>query len=228
MVPPDLVAYIREQSAAGISAEELRVALMEAGWHEHDVENALHDVAAGLEPLTTGASLHEDVAQVRGLVAHLASRVQRLETRLGAAPAPAMPAMLPSATIGPERELRAGRTFGTKRIFSAAVAFAGLAVFGYAFQLLVERSQQAPMAFLQVAGLIGLLGILGAWILMRRGSAWPAQLVSASAVAVWALTVWHAWRTYHYMETTTAAALGLLLLVLLLVMGRWIDRYAGR
>ncbi len=99
---PELITYIRQQTQDGVTAHELRETLMEAGWNELDVDNALHDVAAGLKPVTEGASIHEDLAQVRGMVAHLASRVQKLETRLSAAPASST---LPAGTDVPAREL---------------------------------------------------------------------------------------------------------------------------
>jgi len=225
MVPPDLVDYIREQTAAGVPAQDLRATLMGAGWNEHDVENALHDVAAGLEPLTSGASLHEDVAQVRGMVSHLASRVQRLEARLTSAGALSAPAELPAGTGAPDRELPAGHGSGAvMKAVTALAAVAVLATYGRLFQSAVATSDTAPVGLLQGAGLAGVLLLLGAWRLMRRHP-WGAQVFAASAVTVWAVAVWHAWRTYHYMEASTAGAIGALLLVLLLVIGRWIDRY---
>jgi hypothetical protein len=81
-----------------------------------------------------------------------------------------------------------------------------------------------PMPLMWGAGLAGFLLIVVAWRLMRR-HAWGAELAAASGIAVWAITVWHAWRTYHSMEAGTAAALGVLMLVMLLVIGRWVDRY---
>jgi len=228
MVPPDLVDYIREQTSSGVPAQDVRAALMEAGWNEHDVENALHDVAAGLEPLTSGASLHEDVAQVRGMVSHLASRVQRLEARLTSAGQLTAPAELGAGTGAPERELPAGRGSGVvMKAATALAAVALLATYGRLFQSAVTASDTAPVGLLQGAGLAGFLLLLGAWRLMRRHP-WGAQVFVASAVAVWAVAAWHAWRTYHYMEASTAAAIGVLLVVILLVIGRWIDRYKRR
>lgn len=81
----DLVLYIREQTQQGVTAEVLRQKLMEAGWRELDIANALHDVAAGLRPVSEGASIHEDLAQVRGVVAHLATRMKALEVHLASA-----------------------------------------------------------------------------------------------------------------------------------------------
>lgn len=225
MVPPDLVDYIREQTSAGVPAQELRAALMETGWSERDVENALHDVAAGLEPLTSGASLHEDVAQVRGMVSHLASRVQRLEAHLVSAGALSAPAELGAGTGAPERELPSGRGSGVvMKAATALAAAAVLATYGRLFQTAVSASDSAPVGLLQGAALAGILLLVGAWRLMRRHP-WGAQVFAASAAAVWAVAVWHAWRTYHYMEVSTASAIGVLLLVLLLVIGRWVDRY---
>lgn len=50
MPHPDLVAYIQQQIQKGMSAQTLRESLMEAGWQERDIENALNDVAAGSHP----------------------------------------------------------------------------------------------------------------------------------------------------------------------------------
>lgn len=164
MVPPDLVAYIREQSAQGIPAQSLREALLEAGWGELDVENALHDVAAGMEPLTTGASLHEDVAQVRGMVAHLATRIQRLEARLTAAASETLPS-------GELLQLPRGHRHGLRTFFS--------------------------------------------WLLLF-------VVVVGGGVATW-----QGWYVMHRIEWSTALALGVLLLVMLVVVGRWI-RHSAR
>lgn len=92
---PELVSYIAQQTRSGLAAVDLRTSLMEAGWSEEEIGNALHDVAAGMEPLTTGVALHEDLAQVRGVVAHLASRIRVLEGRLASTGLLTMPEALP-------------------------------------------------------------------------------------------------------------------------------------
>jgi hypothetical protein len=115
-----LVSYLQEQTQQGASAQMLRESLMEAGWPELEIDNALHDVAAGLHPATPGASIHEDLAQVRGMVAHLAARVKTLEARL-----------LPSEFIGPDHELPAPTRHIARRIFWIMALITLFALLGY-------------------------------------------------------------------------------------------------
>ena len=155
---PDLIAYIRQETQDGVTAHELRETLMEAGWSELDVDNALHDVAAGLRPVTEGASIHEDLAQVRGMVAHLASRVQKLETRLTAVPATLS---LPAGTGIPARELPRGHrrlARALMAIIAAFVVFAGALVF---------RAWQANALEAQTAGALILLLLVFLVVMLR-------------------------------------------------------------
>jgi len=75
----DLVSYIQDQTRQCTTAHAIHATLLSAGWSDADILNAFHDVAAGMLPMTTGVSIHEDLAQVRGMVAHLASRIGSLE-----------------------------------------------------------------------------------------------------------------------------------------------------
>ncbi len=228
MPDTDLVSYIQEQTQQGVSAQDLRTSLMEAGWHEADINNALHDVAAGLHPTTPGASIHEDLAQVRGMVAHLASRVHSIEATLASAGALGMQEQLPSGTLAPSHEISASRRH---HWFGSAVALLGLIVlFGYIGSYatnLVAQNSLAPLDQLVIAAAIGGLLLVGAIISMRFHR-WTASLLAASAVTLWAMDGLIAWRVYHYMEWTTAAALGIFLLVIAVVAGIWIHRYAVR
>lgn len=143
-VDPDLISYIRTQTQEGVTAHELRETLMEAGWSELDVDNGLHDVAAGLKPVTEGASIHEDLAQVRGMVAHLASRVKVLEARLTQVP---MAVPLPPPPLALPR--------GHRRL---AVALMGLTVAFVGFLgLLLLRAWQTSTIESQTAGALAIL-----------------------------------------------------------------------
>jgi hypothetical protein len=234
---PELVSYIRQQSQQGVAAPELRVALMEAGWFEADIDNAMHDVAAGLQPVTAGASIHEDLAQVRGMVAHLASRVKILEARLPAGqagltgqPAPeALPSggglSLPKGTIGSERELVQGRgSRWLERFVGVLADVVVLAFVGWYLAAQVARNDAMPVGLFATVGIIAAGVFTVAYHFMRRRRAWVANLMAASAIALWSIIVWHAWQTYHVLGGQTAIGLYVLLFVLLVVMGRWIER----
>jgi hypothetical protein len=223
MVSPDLIQYIREQTQDGVPAQDLRVALMESGWAERDVDNALHDVAAGLRPVTEGASIHEDLAQVRGMVAHLASRVRTLEAHLTNV---GQVAELPAGTIGPERELTVGRTGSViGRVFGVFFTMALLAALVFYSIPYVLAHPQPQWVVMQGTILAGLFLLLWAYRAMKRGASLMAHLTLILAVGAWATVSWYAWRSYHLMEWSTALGLGVFLLVLWGVMRRWIKRY---
>lgn len=229
MPDTELVDYIQEQTQQGVTAQDLRVSLMEAGWHESDINNALHDVAAGLHPATPGASIHEDLAQVRGMVAHLATRVHSIEATLASAGALGAQRQLLSGTIGPDHEISAPKRhhwFGRMVTLFALVALFGF-VGSYASNL-VARNALAPLDQLIIAAALGALLLVGAIIAMRRHNAWTASLLTASALTLWGVDGLISWRAYHYMEWTTAVALGVLLVVIAVVMGTWIHRYSAR
>jgi hypothetical protein len=225
MVDPELIDYIRAQSQQGVPAPMLRESLMEAGWAEHDIENALHDVAAGMRPVTAGASIHEDLAQVRGLVAHLASRVHRLEVRLTAA----MPsAGLLEARPGPDETLPAPRSVGGSGIGKAIAAAVFLAAAAWFVEMRVAASDAVPVRLFVSLAALGVLSIVLAYGTMRRGAHATASALTATALGLWALATWHVWNTYHVVSWGIALALGILYLVIALVMGVWIERLARR
>jgi hypothetical protein len=226
---PELVSYIRQQTQEGTTAEELRIALMESGWGEYEIENALHDVAAGLHPVTAGASIHEDLAQVRGMVAHLASRVKALETVLVSEPS-SLPSgqqiPLPSGNVGPGRELPASHEPSrTTRILSLIGAL--ILFWATGSYLSVQQAEEGSSAYgvLGILSAIGLGSLFVAYRSMHRHLHWKAQYATAIGITLWGLLAWHAWHTLHLVEWATAAGIGILLVVLTVVFARWIERF---
>ncbi|MCC6934607.1 MAG: hypothetical protein IT406_02905 [Candidatus Yanofskybacteria bacterium] len=218
----ELVSYIQEQTQQGISAQLLRESLLEAGWHETDIENALHDVAAGLHPATPGASIHEDLAQVRGMVAHLAARVRGIEAALSSVAS--LPMQRELSTQGalpaaPSRQWPGRLLAGMVGVASAV----GAARFG---ANLVAHGSLMPRDAAIVASAIALVVLLGGLVAMRHRSAKMATCCTAGALMMGALVVWSAWREYAALEWTVALALGALLIVLAAVLGAWIDRFS--
>ena len=220
---PELVDYIRAQSALGVPAPMLRETLMGAGWAEHDIENALHDVAAGMHPVTMGASIHEDLAQVRGMVSHLATRVQRLESRLVSADAP--PAGMLEARPSPSETLPSPRK-GRSGLWSSLGAAAVLAAVAWFVELKVAETTEGPTSLFVSLAAAGILALAMAYRSMRRGARNAATALTALALGLWALATWHAWNTYHYFPWHIALGLGILYVVIALVMGVWVERFA--
>ncbi len=213
MPNPELVSYLQEQTQQGVSAQVLRESLMEAGWHEMDIENALHDVAAGLHPATPGASIHEDLAQVRGMVAHLAARVGNIE------------AMLPSSFIGPDHELPAPTSHSLFWRVCSLIATVALTIWLGTFftQLIAGYSiTRVDLAIILGAGSVLLFVI--AIMFVRHNCTWNASLMTAYAVTSGAAGVWLAWKAQS-IEWTVALALGAFLFAILWVMAMWIRRY---
>lgn len=209
----ELVAYIQEQTQQGMSAQLLRESLMESGWHEQDIANAFHDVAAGMHPATPGASIHEDLAQVRGMVAHLASRVGTIE------------AMLPTAFIGPDHELSAAPKHSAFWRVVSIVGVLGLAVWlGVYTTDLVSRYALAPLDQTIIAAAMGLVLILAAIAALMWRRIWLASVLTASAVALWGADTFIAWRTHYFIGDMVAAGLGALILVIIFVIGIWSSR----
>ena len=224
MANPELVSYLQEQTQEGVPADVLRQALMETGWKELDIENALHDVAAGLVPLTDGVSLHEDVSQVRTMVAHLAQRVKTIEVHLASAGALPVQGELPAGGGIPSHTLTSRRT---NPAISLLAAFLGLMLFawlGWYGSVLTARGALSPGDQFTIAVGAGVLLLVSGYITMRRHQAWIASGTTAASIALLGLSTYEAWYSYHVIEWTTALALGVLLAVIVLVMGRWIDR----
>ena len=216
-----LYEYIAEQTHQGVAAEVLRQSLMESGWTELDIDNAFHDVAAGLSPLTEGVSLHEDVSQVRSMVTLLAARIKNVEAALANVGALSMQGELPPGSGMPERSLIAGRP-GNVRYVVLGVGFA--VVTGWLAMQAYLGGWYGPLAMAGIVTAIGLFGLAMGYVLLRTGRAWGAAIFTATALAAWSSAAWLAWYKYHAMEWTTALALGVLLLVLTVVTGRRIGR----
>ncbi len=233
MPPSSLVDYIHEQTRDGISAHDIRVELLAAGWRELDIENGFRDVAAGLHPVTPGASIHEDLAQVRGMVAHLATRMKDLEATLASvATLPhqqslPMQGQLPTAFIGADHELTARPAPSLARraisLVIAALVFLQLAQYG---AILVQRQSIAQQDYhVMVASFVALLVIAAALALRSRAS-WRATLLSASALILGGADLVFSWRVYHWIAAPAAAIGGIILLTTLMTLRRWGKRFA--
>lgn len=223
----ELVDYIQEQTQQGVSAQDLRVSLMEAGWHESDINNALHDVAAGLHPTTPGASIHEDLAQVRGMVAHLASRVHSIEASLSSVGSIGMQEQLPSGTLGPDHEIAAPHHHAWTLRTAALAALLGLLSWAGIYAAGgISQASSLPAQQLAAVALGGALLMAGAVVAMRRHRGWLSSALAAIATVLWGVDTYVAWRVTHAMQWSVAAALAVLLVVVLVVAGRWISRLA--
>jgi hypothetical protein len=231
MPDADLVAYIQDQTAEGVTAEALRESLMSAGWHELDVENAFHDVAAGLHPATPGASIHEDLAQVRGMVAHLANRIRGLEATLASvagiraqAQLPTQ-AAIPSTFIGPDHELPPPHTTSWMgRFFALCIAIAGMGTLGAVMGVRMMGREVFPFDEMVLFGASAAFLMVVAVVAMRRHHPWTAILLSAIAASTWLTQIGIAWWLFSAMSATVAAALCALVLVVVCVMGVWTER----
>jgi hypothetical protein len=218
MADVELHEYIADQTRQGVAAEVLRQSLMEAGWTELEIENAFHDVAAGLSPLTEGASLHEDVSQVRSMVTLLAARLKTVEAALASVGALPMQAELPVGMPA----LPAGR-HGARLYAYLGAVFALAATW---LSLKAYLGWYGHIATVGIVTAIGLFSISVGYIMLRRGRSWAAAIYSAIALVAWGAEAWVAWYVYGAMEWTTALALAILLLVLGVVTGRRIGRLA--
>jgi|GEM_PF-4326615 len=224
----ELVDYIREQTREGVAAQDIRVELLSAGWLENDIENGLHDVAAGMYPITKGASIHEDLAQVRGMVAHLATRLKGLEATIAtfvsssSTPSLRAQAQLPSAFIGADHEL-AMRKPPNKVL--RTIAFLLDLILSIQFVLYwsnqVEQKSLAIQDFhvIVIASLVMLA--ISSIILLHRRSIWSATLLAGSALALGATEVILSWQTYQSIGTMVALALLALFVVSAIVFRRW-------
>lgn len=224
---PELVDYVRTQTQGGVAAEDLRVALMEVGWHELDIENALHDVAAGLHPTTPGASIHEDLAQVRGMVAHLAKRLKGVEAQLASLPsARALPvqAQLPSTFIGADHELPIRRSRFLRRGISLLASVVLFVCVGVYTRGLVASQTLLPIEYLLGVVVVGCVLMVASIMCMRSGRGWAASLTAAGGLTLWMTSTYLAWYVYHSISWIVAAALAVLFIVLAFVLNRWISR----
>lgn len=228
MPDSDLVNFIQEQTQEGVPAQDLRVLLMEAGWHESDINNALQDVAAGLHPATPGVSIHADLAQVRTVVAHLASRVGSIEATLASTGVLETQGQLPTGTLGPDHELPAPKRHRLRHAVMLLVTvalFVGVGLYAADIQ---EQYATLPTKLMIIAAAVGVLLLLTAIVAMRRRSTWTAILLTASGVTLLGTVGLISWSVYALMQWYTAAALGVLLLVNAVVAGTWIHRYSTR
>jgi len=220
MAYQELDAYIAGQVAQGLDAQTIKKAVLEAGWLEIDVDNALRDVAADAIP-ATAVSAHDDIVRMRNALNSLDERVKHLESRLSAAPE----ATLPSGTIGPERELPEPPAKGKRRI----MAWIGLSLLfiliGYVGMKSIVQDAITPVSRLWAEAFVGFTLASAGFVSGRMKKRGAANLLTGTGLAFAALATVGAWYL-NYIEWSVALAVGALLVTLALVLGRFYDVWA--
>lgn len=222
MAYQELDEYIAAQIAQGVDAGTIKRALLEAGWFQVDVDNALRDVAADAVP-TAAVSLRDDVVRMRHAVVSLDQRVRRLEGRLAAAPE----ATLPPGTIGPDHELPAPHPRTFRGVLVMCVLAAAFVVIGYAGMASIFQESITPAARIWAEVIIGGVMTGAGFIAGRMHRRGAANLLTGTGLAFAALATVGAWYV-NYVNVGVAAALGGLLVTLALVLGRFYDTWAAR
>ncbi|MBP6886066.1 MAG: hypothetical protein KBC02_02380 [Candidatus Pacebacteria bacterium] len=231
MPSSELIDYIRSQTQEGASLATIRADLVAAGWPSNDVDDGVHAVASDLHPLTPGASIHEDLAQVRGVVAYLSARLKTAEdtvARLTAATthnALGMQSSLPSSWIGPERELGAPHRGSILRAFASLLALClGIGSVTYGVQL-VQREIVYRSDFSIILGACVLFSGIAAVFVARRGSGYLSRALSLLTISLGLTYVYFLWASFTVVGIRGALAAMALSLSYALWMHRMSKRY---
>lgn len=222
MTYKELDAYVAEQFGQGADAETVKRALLEAGWSEADVDNALRDVMADAVPVAA-VSVHDDIVRMRHAMNDLDRRVRRLETSLAAAPS----ATLPSGRADVEHALPASRKGRVKSMLLWAVLAAVFVLIGYGGMASFVKDAVTPVTRVWAEAAIGIVLASGGFVTGRMKRRGLANLLTGTGLAFVALATVGAWYL-NYIEWSVAVALGGLLLTLALVLGRFYDVWAMR
>lgn len=213
----ELDSYIAEQIGQGLDAQTIKHALLEAGWVEVDVDNALRDVAADAIP-ATAVSVHDDIVRMRHAVNELNTRVNKLEAHLAAAPQ----ATLPGGTAGPEHTLPEPPAHTTRKLLT----WGGLAVLfvliGYVGMKSITQDAITPVSRIWAEVFVGVVLTSAGFVSGRMKKHSAANWLTGTGLAFGALATVGAWYL-NYIEWSVAFALGALLVTLALVMGRFYD-----
>lgn len=219
MPSSELIDYIRSQTQEGASLATIRADLVAAGWQLVDVDDGFHAVASDLHPLTPGASIHEDLAQVRGVVAYLSARLKSAEDTVALLTAATshnalgVQSSLPSSWIGPERELGAPPRAGSiHRAFASLLALClGIGSVAYGIQL-VQREIVYRSDFSIMLGACILFSGIAAIFVARRGSGYLSRALSLLTISLGLTYVYYLWVSFDAIGirgVTTVMALSL-------------------
>lgn len=220
MAYQELDVYIAEQIGKGLDAQSVKRTLLEAGWLEADVDNALRDVAADAIP-TTSVAVHDDVVHMRRTLNDLEKRVQALESQVAAAPE----AMLPSGTADaghalpqpPGRALRKTLTWIGLTVLFLLIGYVGMRS--------ITQDAITPVSRIWAEVFVGTVLASAGFVSGRMKKHSAANWLTGTGLAFGALATVGAWYL-NYLDWSVALALGALLVTLALVMGRFYDVWA--
>ncbi len=232
MPSSELIDYIRSQTQEGASLATIRADLVAAGWPSNDVDDGVHAVASDLHPLTPGASIHEDLAQVRGVVAYLSARLKTAEdtvARLTAATTHnvlGMQSSLPSSWIGSERELGAPPRAGSiRRVFASLLALClGIGSVAYGIQLVQREMVYRSDVSIMLGACILFSGIAAIFV-ARRGGGYLSRSLSLLTISLGLTYVYFLWASFDTIGILGALAAMAVSLVYALWMHRMSKRY---
>jgi len=211
----ELIAYIKEQLAQGLSREGMQRILLDAGWSQEQVAEAWRQILSGVTEGSPVAKLQDEVAQLRREIQEIRQMLS-VQPRVAAPPAANPFAPSSPRTVEQRREQETavtGRTFATIGII--ALLF-GISYFlKYAFDHnLINLSARVILGFCT-----GLLAVLGADMLSHRKTYRQyAYFLSGGGIAITYLSLYFGYSVYGLfgqgvalagMLLVTAAALGL-------------------
>lgn len=222
MAYKELDAYIAEQIGQGLDAQTVKRTLLETGWLEIDVDNALRDVAADAIP-ATAVSIHDDMVRMRHAVNDLDKRIGHLETALAAVPE----ATLSNGTMGPEKALPEPPVHQWRRILMWLGLTVLFVLIGYVSMASIARDSITPVSRIWAEVFIGIVLTSAGFITGRMKKRAMANLLTGTGLAFAALATIGAWYL-NYIEWSVALAVGALLVTLALVLGRFYDVWALR
>ena len=221
MAYQELDAYVAEQIAQGVDAQTIKGALLEIGWKEVDVDNALRDVAADAVP-NTAVSVHDDILRMRHAVNALDKRVRLLETRLAASSGEGGDPVTHGSHHGATTQGQRGHS---RRI----VTYAGLAVLfmaiGYAGMSTIVSDSVTPVSRIWAEVTVGGVLASAGFVTGRMKKRSVANLLTGAGLSLAALATVGAWYV-NYLDWSIAVALGALLVTLALVLGRFYDHWS--
>jgi len=220
MAYQELSEYVAAQIGRDVDAHAIRQTLMGAGWRSIDVDNALRDAAAHSMP-AIGVSVHDDLLRIRHAVNTLEERMGHIETRL------AINTQEPIGEVTAKKSVPAPRPLSGRRylvLFGLVTVFA---LFGYTGMRSIVTEAVTPLSRIWAGLAIGLVLVVPGFVAGRVGRRGVANLLTATGLAFAALATVNAWYV-HFIGSGVAVSLGVLLLTVALVLGRFYDLWVLR